>query len=117
VIDGVKRLTTTLKCHKTSQHSVEIKNWNLRSTHADSGGCALQRTHCRILPDDTQGSPVRIPLGAMNVCSLSLLLSCGREGIKMESAAEADHSPLTRGEVKNAWRHTAIPNTFIWSGA
>jgi hypothetical protein len=30
---------------------------------------------------------------------------------------EADHSPPSSVEVKNAWRYTSTPNTSSWSGA
>jgi hypothetical protein len=30
---------------------------------------------------------------------------------------EADHSPLSSAEVKNAWRYTSTPSTSSWSGA
>jgi len=30
---------------------------------------------------------------------------------------EADNSPPSSAEVKNAWRYTSTPNTFSWLGA
>jgi hypothetical protein len=30
---------------------------------------------------------------------------------------EADHSPPSSAEVKNAWRYTSTPNTSLWRGA
>jgi len=30
---------------------------------------------------------------------------------------EADHSPPSSAEAKNAWSYTSIPNTSSWRGA
>jgi hypothetical protein len=37
-------------------------------------------------------------------------------GVKRQGQ-EADHSPPSSAEVKNAWSYTSIPNTPLWRGA
>jgi hypothetical protein len=37
-------------------------------------------------------------------------------GIKRQER-EADHSPPSNTEVKNAWSYTSTPNTSLWLGA
>jgi hypothetical protein len=43
-------------------------------------------------------------------------IGCSFPGVK-RLRREADHSPSSSAEVKNAWRYTSTPNTSSWRGA
>jgi hypothetical protein len=79
---------------------------------------------------DDRGSKVRFPAGAGNFsfhhrvqngsgaypATYPMGTRGSFPGVK-QPWCEADHSPLSSAEVKNAWSYTSTPNTSSWRGA
>jgi hypothetical protein len=79
---------------------------------------------------DDRGSRVQLPAGAGNFSLHHLIqngsgahpasYAMGTRGFSLglkQPGLEADHSPPSSAEVKNAWSYTSIPNTSSRRGA